>query len=235
VNLLVRDGFYVLTYDLYGRGYSDAPDVPYSTPLYTTQLALLLQYLGWSSTRIVGFSMGGGIAASFAAQFPQLVDRDLVFIASAGNFPDNYFSRGVGFLTSSLAQSLLGLRFIKTLRRLPPPPRTWYQSVSSLWHLQFRNLPHFTRAIASTIHSGPLRGLGQAYKTVGASQFKALIIHGTADVSVPYRPFMSPILIELMPAAKVVTLDNAGHELVVTRFEEVAQAIVSFFNESPPM
>ena len=46
---------------------------------------------------------------------------------------------------------------------------------------------------------------------------------------------MSPVLIDLMPAAKVVTLDNAGHELVITRFEEVAQAIVSFFNESPPM
>jgi hypothetical protein len=43
--------------DLYGRGYSDAPDVPYNTSLYTTQLALLMQHVGWSSACVAGVSM----------------------------------------------------------------------------------------------------------------------------------------------------------------------------------
>ena len=43
--------------DLYGRGYSDAPHTTYDVNLYTTQLALLLQYVGWSKADIVGVSM----------------------------------------------------------------------------------------------------------------------------------------------------------------------------------
>jgi hypothetical protein len=43
--------------DLYGRGYSDAPQVTYDTTLHTTQLALLMQYVKWDNAFIVGLSM----------------------------------------------------------------------------------------------------------------------------------------------------------------------------------
>jgi len=70
--------------DLYGRGYSDAPQTTYDVNLYTMQLALLMQYLKWDKAHIVGLSMGGGIAAAFVAQFPHLVDEGVGLIASAG-------------------------------------------------------------------------------------------------------------------------------------------------------
>ncbi|GJJ14057.1 hypothetical protein Clacol_008314 [Clathrus columnatus] len=84
---LAKHGFRVLVYDLYGRGYSEAlgdPNTPYDTTLYITQLALLLQYLKFEAADIVGYSMGGGIAAAFAATFPNLVKEKVVFVASAG-------------------------------------------------------------------------------------------------------------------------------------------------------
>ena len=43
--------------DLYGRGYSDAPQVPYNAGLYTTQLALLMQHVHWGKAHIVALSM----------------------------------------------------------------------------------------------------------------------------------------------------------------------------------
>ena len=47
--------------DLYGRGYTDGPEPPtqYTTGLYTTQLALLMQYVRWDEGAdvIVGLSM----------------------------------------------------------------------------------------------------------------------------------------------------------------------------------
>jgi len=43
--------------DLYGRGYSDAPQTTYDAHLYTMQLALLMQYLKWEKAIIVGYSM----------------------------------------------------------------------------------------------------------------------------------------------------------------------------------
>ena len=46
-----------LASDLYGRGYSDAPDIPYTAALYTTQLALLMQHVKWDKADIVALSM----------------------------------------------------------------------------------------------------------------------------------------------------------------------------------
>ena len=43
--------------DLHGRGYSEITKTPSDVNLYTIQLALLLQYVGWNSAYIVGFSM----------------------------------------------------------------------------------------------------------------------------------------------------------------------------------
>lgn len=43
--------------DLYGRGYSDAPQTTYHPGLFTTQLALLMQHLKWDKATIVGVSM----------------------------------------------------------------------------------------------------------------------------------------------------------------------------------
>ena len=43
--------------DLYGRGYSEAPQTTYDTNLYTTQLAHLMQYIRWEKANIVGISM----------------------------------------------------------------------------------------------------------------------------------------------------------------------------------
>ena len=43
--------------DLYGRGYSDAPNMAYDAGLYTMHLALLMQYVRWERAHIVGFSM----------------------------------------------------------------------------------------------------------------------------------------------------------------------------------
>ncbi|KAG6871508.1 hypothetical protein C0993_003212, partial [Termitomyces sp. T159_Od127] len=81
---LASRGFRVLVYDLYGRGYSDAPQTTYDVNLFTIQLALLMQYLRWDRAMIAGVSMGGGIAMAFTAQFPHLVDDKVVLIASAG-------------------------------------------------------------------------------------------------------------------------------------------------------
>lgn len=43
--------------DLYGKGYSEAPQIKYTPALFVTQLALLMQYIRWDSAHIVGFSM----------------------------------------------------------------------------------------------------------------------------------------------------------------------------------
>lgn len=86
---LASKGYRVMIFDFFGRGYSDAPvDLPYDLRLYTTQILLVLASSGLSWTgedafHLVGYSLGGGVAVSFARYYPHMI-RSLVFIAGGG-------------------------------------------------------------------------------------------------------------------------------------------------------
>jgi len=86
---LVAQGYRVMLFDFFGRGYSDAPtDVPYDIRLYTTQILLVLasSNLPWTGDdgfHLIGYSLGGGVAVPFAGFFPHMV-RSLVLVASGG-------------------------------------------------------------------------------------------------------------------------------------------------------
>ncbi|KAJ3560556.1 hypothetical protein NPX13_g9262 [Xylaria arbuscula] len=85
---LVARGYRVMMFDLFGRGYSDAPtDLPYDTRLYVSQILLVLasspRPWATSSFHLIGYSLGGGLSLSFARYFPHLL-RSLVLIAPCG-------------------------------------------------------------------------------------------------------------------------------------------------------
>jgi len=77
-------GYRVLVYDLYGRGFSDAPDGAQDEKFFLTQLNDLLAELNLKDDlTLVGYSMGGTIATAFAATEPHRIKR-LILLASAG-------------------------------------------------------------------------------------------------------------------------------------------------------
>lgn len=77
-------GYRVLTYDLYGRGYSDAPDGPQDEAFFLQQLEDLLEDQGLTEDlTMVGYSMGGAIATAFTHASAHRVKR-LILMATAG-------------------------------------------------------------------------------------------------------------------------------------------------------
>ena len=65
-NFLVKNGFRVIRYDLYGRGYSSRPDLAYNRELFLEQIeTLLLARDVTEPIHIVGLSMGGPIVADY--------------------------------------------------------------------------------------------------------------------------------------------------------------------------
>lgn len=71
---LQQAGYRVLRFDLYGRGYSDRPDVDYGLDVYVSQLRDLLAGLQLRQpVHLVGLSMGGPIVTRFSHRFPQQV------------------------------------------------------------------------------------------------------------------------------------------------------------------
>lgn len=75
--------FRVVLYDLVGHGFSDGPDHPYTLDVYSAHLAALLDALGLDRVHLSGESLGGWVAAWFASQRPQRVDR--LVLTTPGN------------------------------------------------------------------------------------------------------------------------------------------------------
>lgn len=83
----------------FGRGYSDLPtNVPQDLRLFATQIFLVLNSspLSWTGSgsdrfSLVGYSLGGGVAASFTSYFPNLISS-LILLAPAGIIRDSQIS-----------------------------------------------------------------------------------------------------------------------------------------------
>ncbi|KAG6809859.1 hypothetical protein H0H92_014387 [Tricholoma furcatifolium] len=174
---LASRGYRVLVYDLYGRGYSDAPQTTYNTQLYTVQLALLMQHLRWERAIVAGLSMGGGIAMAFTAQFPHLVDDKVVLIASAGLMEATDFSRTAKFMSSPLIQTvtasvpvqkyLQSLISKNTTSSISAEAKSAEDPVTEIVRVQSAQLAGYNAAISSSLRDGPVRGQAWTFASEG--------------------------------------------------------------------
>ena len=79
---LARDHM-VIAPDLLGHGASAKPRADYAVAAYANGMRDLLDVLGVEQVTVVGHSLGGGVAAQIAYQFPERCSR-LVLVASGG-------------------------------------------------------------------------------------------------------------------------------------------------------
>ncbi|KAJ7238124.1 Alpha/Beta hydrolase protein [Mycena haematopus] len=241
--ILAAAGYRVLLYDLFGRGYSDAPQATaYDPQLYVVQLALLIQHLNWTRVRVVGYSMGGAIAASFVAAFPALVERDVVLIASAG----------AGAPNPSTLSKFRHWRLVewRVKRKLATRTGVSETPMQEIVRLQAEHLRGFTHAVISSFHDGIIAKLQWAFSSSAWRGRRVLLINGDRDTVVP--PVSAEVLCEMLksvdgapsssgysapeksegapPDVLLVPVPGAGHELTWAHADEVTSAILDFWN-----
>ncbi|KAJ6465393.1 Alpha/Beta hydrolase protein [Mycena sanguinolenta] len=242
---LAAAGYRVLLYDLYGRGYSDAPqDTAYDPQLYVFQLALLLQHLNWTRVRLVGYSMGGAIAAAFVASFPALVEPDVVLIASGGAGTPNR-----AMLSKFRHWWFVERRVKRTLatRMAQPDAETAFQEIV---RLQAEHLRGYPRAVISSLHDGILTKLQWAFSSPAWRGRRVLLINGDRDTVIP--PVAAQVLRQMLespsnsnpvleksegarPEVFLVPVTGAAHNLTWTHASEVTSAILGFWDSAGPM
>ncbi|KAH9977620.1 alpha/beta-hydrolase [Lactifluus volemus] len=214
---LASRGHRVLLYDLYGRGYSDAPEIIYDASLYATQLALIMQHVKWPRANIAGVSMGGGILAAFTSFFPDLVDDKVAFIAPTGLVERS--SRTTKFMSSPFIQtSVFAITCIRVANLNVP---------FAIVRIQSAHLPGYNAAIASSLRDGPIRGLDESFEALGKSNRKILLIWGTADNTVPYK--YAPRVQAFLPQSEIVTIHGGRHDLTVSHPETIVAEFTRFF------
>jgi 3-oxoadipate enol-lactonase len=82
----LAETFQVLAYDVRGHGRSDRPPGPYTLELLADDLRGLMDALGIERASLLGLSMGGMIAQTFALAYPAQVER-LILADTTSEYP----------------------------------------------------------------------------------------------------------------------------------------------------
>jgi pimeloyl-ACP methyl ester carboxylesterase len=206
---LVKAGLRVLRYDLYGRGYSDRPDVPYDQDLMDRQLSELLEALKIQQVDLVGLSLGGAISVEFTALHPERVRR-LCLIDPAG-MPWKLDLQARLTQAPIVGEWIMGYlggkRLVSNLAGYFYGPFE-YESLERAF-LEQMEYVGFKRAILSTLRSGIRTGALEAYQQVGQLSQPVMLIWGREDQVVPFD--LSRLVRDLIPRAEFHPIDRAAH------------------------
>jgi pimeloyl-ACP methyl ester carboxylesterase len=206
----------VIAPDLLGHGRSDKPDADYSPALFARLLRDLLDALGIDKATVVGHSLGGGVAMTFASQHRNYCRR-LVLLNSGG------FGTEVSVLLRTL--SLPGSGFVLPL--IAAAHALWTGGVSTVRE----KLPPrddrrvFLRTLRSVVN---LRG--QAASALAClhsfADLPTQIIGGENDRIIPVAHAHAAH--KALPGSRLDILPGVGHDPQKQRPEIVADLIDDF-------
>ena len=232
VAALVKDGYRVLRYDLYGRGYSDRPKAEYDLAFFEQQISdLTTALVPGEPFHIIGLSMGGPIVASFANQHPDLVKSvtliapEILPVTEKDIFPMN---------VPLLGEWIVGTYLVPI--NLPHSQLNDFYQPKNFpgWEEQYREqlqYKGFKKAILSTIRNLVKFNPLEIYEKLNQSGIPTLLIWGKEDQSISYEAIVE--LMERLPGTEYHFIEKAGHLPQYERAEIVNPFIIEFLQSHP--
>jgi pimeloyl-ACP methyl ester carboxylesterase len=230
VPALAAAGYRVLTYDLYGRGYSDRVAGPYDLNLFTRQLDELLTGLGISRpVDLAGISMGGYIAGAYAAAHPEGIAR-LALLApqSTANGSD---ARLTWVKAPLLGDYLFAVYICPQVMVDKSDEFKDYGIPVTDWHDRYLDMMQykgFRRALLSTLRDLSADPL-VTYRQVGQTHLPVMLVWGDQDTTVPIS--YAAQVQAAIPQAKLTVIPGAGHPSIYQKPAEVNAALIDFFGQ----
>lgn len=222
---LGANGFRVIRYDYYGRGFSDRPKLRYDLAAYDRQLSELLDTLGVRGPiDVAGVSMGGVIAANFADRHPDRV-RSLVLVDPAfGNhtrapFPLQIPGVGEYVMTTLGAPTMAKSQLDDFLH----PER--YPDWVSRYEVQMQ-YKGFLRSILDTRRGDVMKRPADSFTALASSRIPILLVWGKADHTVPFG--RSDTVRAAFPRAEFHAIDGAAHLPQIEQASVFDSLLVSF-------
>ena len=210
----LQSEYRVVRFDFPGHGLSGAdPEGDYTDPRTLRLLSALLDSLGVAKATLIGNSMGGRIAWSFAAAHPERVEK-LVLMA-----PDGFASPGFEYDTPAEVPAVLGaMRWVMprpvlaaSLEPAYAHPEAVPDSITDRYHDLMR-APGNREAMLDRMRQVMLTDPVPRLRTISAP---TLLVWGVQDQMIPVANAQD--YLDAMPNARLVTLEDAGH----LPFEEV--------------
>ena len=204
-NSLKEKGYRVIMMDLFGRGFSDNPNLPQTDFLRANQVIELMEYRGIKNAVLVGLSNGGRIISKIADLVPNKVNS-LFYIASAGFFEHEELS------DKSVSQEEID-NFIKGYPGLSESQKNDFFNPEKFpnWSKKYDELlTHygFAEALISTTKNSV--SLDEAHYKIHFLDIPVYTFWGRYDNVVVYDLFKDR-LEEMLPNRKEYFIENAGH------------------------
>ena len=205
-NSAKEKGFKVIKLDLYGRGFSDNPDLDYTDELFANQVIELLQELQITNATFLGLSNGGRVISKLADIKPNMVEKLVYVSASSFNNHKNIADKNVSkdeineFIKNRYPTISSGqLSDFKYPENYP----LWDNKYEEL--LKFKG---FARALISTLKNH--KNLDLENKEISDSNKKVYTIWGDSDSVVVYNDIKEK-LNKLIPNRFEYIVPNSGH------------------------
>ncbi|MHA6324691.1 alpha/beta fold hydrolase [Roseivivax sp. CAU 1753] len=230
---LDRAGFRVLVYDLYGRGYSDAPKGQQSPRFFVQQLRDVLDHYGLDAdVTLVGYSMGGVIVTAMAAEEPGRF-RQVALVAPAG----------MGTVSTRLQRFCVEWPWIGDwLFKLAFPEVHARGIADSDAPDDIRAIQHaelgrrgFVPAVLSSLRHSLRKPAQHLHQTLARSRVPVLAVWGGADRVIPLSG--PGQLSQWNRDARQEVIEDADHGLPFTHPQALGTALVRLMAEarlSPP-
>jgi len=227
-NKLAKDlnkaGYRVLSYDKFGRGYSDRPNITYDQALYERQLFELVDKLELKNKfDLVGLSVGGGTVVNFTATYPEKVDQLVLISPLISNFklPAIFQVPVVGeFAARLVGVKTIVNRFNKFIEGNPDAER--YKKL----FVEQSTYKGFQQSLLSMLRNDAVRDYTKAYEKLGKQTRDILLIRGVDDTEITLE--MIKEIRSYLPNVKFEPVEGAGHGSVFQKPEIVDSLIIDF-------
>ena len=218
----------VCYFDNRGIGESESSKTDYTFADLARDCAGLMDHVGFERAHVVGVSMGGMIAQHLAIRYPERL-RSLTLIATHPGGPLRKtlpFPRGLGlFLRANTAR---GEKRLAALRRLLYTP-TFLRAVDPASDFEGESIEIFAVPADTVTRVNQVRAILKHDVTTSLRSLSVptLVIRPGQDVLV--RPTNSDRLVALIPTARVLRLDDAGHGVTHQCADRVNAALLEHF------
>lgn len=220
-------GYRVLTYDLYGRGLSDAPKGPQDAAFFIRQLTDLLENQGLDDDlTLMGYSMGGAIVTAFAAQNPDRVRR-LILLAPTGMTVNEdsltRFCRMTPVLGDWLFHVVVSRRMRQEITQQGQAP-----DIQTLQR-QEHDRAGFLSAVLSSRRGLMADRQEEQHRALGKADVPVVAIWGEADRVIPLAAVGQ--LSQWNRAVRQEVVAGAGHGLPFDHSDDVVEVVRSVLGE----